>query len=100
MPCVGFGVRLVMRAAASAFAVQPQRVAVAATASCDRPIADGGVELRARRQIREGVVRPAASGDPRGVGVRLGPRRDALLDVFERRRAEQLDAVARQAAAR
>jgi hypothetical protein len=80
-------------------AVEPQRLAVDRR-ELRRPIADGGVELRAHRQIREDVVRPAAADDRRRVGVRHGPRVHALLDSFERRRAVQLQAVPRQAAAR
>ena len=77
--------------------VQPERLAVGRE-ELRRTVAGGGIELGAQRQVGKRVVGPARAGDPRRVRPGLGPGRDPLLDFLERRRAEELDAVARETA--
>jgi hypothetical protein len=77
--------------------VQPERAAVLRQ-KLHGPVAHDRVELRARRQIREDVVRPAGARDPLGVRTRRGPGLDSLLDLVECLCAEQLHTVAREPA--
>ena len=60
-----------------------------------RPIARRGVELRARGQVREALVRPAAADDPRAERIRIG---DPLLHRLERLEAGQIDCLPRKTA--